>query len=71
MFCPRCGTTQLVTFVEDSNGAPGIFSYPLYCDLRDRQDGLAGVVAHDQRPFSVSDGARSEHLTGQIVSGNY
>jgi predicted permease len=62
---------QLVTFVEDASGAPGIFSYPLYAELRDRNDVLSGVVAYDQKPFSLSDGSQSERVIGQIVSGNY
>ena len=32
---------------------------------------LSGVVAHDQKPFSLSDGSQSERVVGQIVSGNY
>src|SRR5262245_18114905 len=62
---------QLVTFVEDANGAPGIFSYPMYADLRDRNDVLSGVIAYDQRPFSLSDGNATERVIGQVVSGNY
>ena len=35
---------QLVTFVEDANGAPGIFSYPMYKELRDRTEVMSGVA---------------------------
>src|SRR5574341_1109110 len=62
---------QLVIFVRDASGDPGIFSYPLYTDLRDRNEVLSGMVAYFQRPFSLSDGSQSERVTGQIVSGNY
>jgi predicted permease len=62
---------QLVTFVEDAGGAPAIFSYPLYVDLRERNDVLLGVIAYEQRPFSMNDGNQSERVIGQIVSGNY
>ena len=62
---------QLVTFVEDADGAPGIFSYPLYADLRDRNDVMSGVVAYEQRTFSLSNGNETERVVGQIVSGNY
>src|SRR5262245_48007633 len=62
---------QLVTFVSDGSGAPGIFSYPLYTDLRDRNDVLSGLVAYFQRTFNLSDGNQTERVVGQIVSGNY
>jgi predicted permease len=62
---------QLVTFVEDAGGEPAIFSYPLYAELRDRNDVLSGVAAFEQRPFSMSDGNATERVIGQIVSGNY
>src|SRR5262249_17273507 len=62
---------ELVTFVEDASGAPAIFSYPLYAELRDRNDVLSGVIAYEQKPFSLSDGSQSERVIGQIVSGNY
>jgi macrolide transport system ATP-binding/permease protein len=62
---------QLVTFVEDAGGSPGIFSYPLYAELRDRTDVMSGVAAFEQRTFSLSDGNATERVVGQIVSGNY
>src|SRR5262252_2521426 len=61
---------QLVTFVEDAGGEPAIFSYPLYVELRDRNDVLSGVVAFEQRPFSMSDGNATERVIGQIVTGS-
>ncbi|MBO0859738.1 MAG: ABC transporter permease [Chloracidobacterium sp.] len=63
---------QLVTFVEDAGrSAPAIFSYPLYVELHDRNDVLSGVIAYEQRPFSLCDGNVTERVIGQIVSGNY
>jgi predicted permease len=62
---------QLVAFVSDGKGEPGIFSYPGYVNLRDHNDVLSGLAASVQRPFSLSDGAQTERLTGEIVSGNY
>src|SRR5262249_16986054 len=61
----------LVTFGQDARGAPPIFSSPLYAELRDRNDVLSGVVAFEQRPFSMSDGNATERVIGQIVTGNY
>jgi len=62
---------ELVTFVKDSGGAPAVFSYPMYADLRDHPEVMSGVIAYHQRPFSLSDGNHTERVTGQIVSGNY
>jgi macrolide transport system ATP-binding/permease protein len=62
---------QLVIFSRDAGGAPWIFSYPLYADLRNRNDVLSGLAAYYQQPFSLSDGSQSERVIGQIVSGNY
>jgi predicted permease len=62
---------QLVTFVEDASGTPGTFSYPMYAELRARDDVLSGVVAYHQQPFSLSDGSVTERVIGQIVSGDY
>jgi macrolide transport system ATP-binding/permease protein len=64
---------QLVTIATTNRGGygPGIFSYPLYVDLRDRNQVLSGLVAYFQQPFSLSDGDQSERVIGQIVSGNY
>ena len=62
---------QLVTFVGDATGSPRIISYPMYADLRDRNDVLAGLVASFQRPFSLNDGNQSQRVIGQLVSGNY
>lgn len=68
---PVAEPQELVSFVEDASGQPRTFSYPLYVELRNRSDALAGLIAYDQQAFSLSDGSRGERVTGQIVSGNY
>jgi len=62
---------RLVRFVNDASGEPGVVSYPFYVDLRDGNQVLAGLAAHVQRPFSLSDGMATERVVGEIVSGNY
>jgi macrolide transport system ATP-binding/permease protein len=62
---------QLVALARDDNGAPAIFSYPMYADLRTRTEALTGLAAYYQQPFSLSDGSATERVIGQIVSGNY
>jgi putative ABC transport system permease protein len=63
--------TELVTFARDAGGASVSFSYPLYADVSKRNDVFSGVAAYFQQPFSLSDGAQTERVIGQIVSGNY
>src|SRR5262245_50973145 len=62
---------QLVAIVKDGGGTPVSFSYPMYAELRDRNEVLSGLAAYFQQPFSMSDGKETERLIGQIVSGNY
>jgi predicted permease len=62
---------QLVAVVEGEKASSRVVSYPLYTDLRDRNDVLSGLAAYCQRPFSLTEGVRSERVIGQLVSGNY
>ncbi len=62
---------QLVALTKDDSGAPVSFSYPMYAELRARAEGLAGLAAYVQQPFSLSDSGATERVIGQIVSGNY
>jgi putative ABC transport system permease protein len=62
---------RLVAFVKDASGEPGVFSYPMYAELRERNEVLSGLIAFFQRPLSLSDGTQTERVVGQIVSGNY
>ena len=61
---------QLVAFVSDASGEPGISPTGLRQPARSN-DVLSGLVAFVQRPFTVTDGTMTERLTGEIVSGNY
>jgi len=47
------------------------FSYPLYRDLRDRSPVFAGALARFPVGASVAWGAKSEHASAELVSGNY
>jgi macrolide transport system ATP-binding/permease protein len=62
---------ELVRFVSDADGTSGVYSYPVYTALRDQNAVLSGVVAWFQGVFSLSDGAQTERVIGQTVSGNY
>jgi len=62
---------QIVSFAEDAAGTPAVVSYPVYTELRDRNEMLSGLVGFFQQPFSLSNGTQSDHVIGQIVTGNY
>jgi len=46
-------------------------SYPDYLDVRDRNEVLSGVVAHQVLPLNLGRGGKPERVRGAIVSANY
>lgn len=62
---------------EVNNGTPqvGIFSYPLYRELRDHNDVFSGITAsanvHRSKVESENHGVITEEAVGALVSGNY
>lgn len=58
----------------DSNGEANVdnsFSYPMYKDLRDRNDVFSGVIARGGTQMNVSHGEQTERVRGELVSGNF
>jgi predicted permease len=53
------------TFGDDS------FSYPMYQDLRDRNQAFSGVIGQFPVTLSVAFGSHTERVEGELVSGNY
>jgi predicted permease len=47
------------------------FSYPMYKDLRDRNDVFAGLLARFHVQVSVAGQGQSQLAEGELVSGNY
>lgn len=47
------------------------FSYPMYQDLRDRNDVFSGVIARGGAQMNVSYGDQNERVRGELVSGNF
>ncbi len=47
------------------------FSYPMYQDLRDKNEVFSGVLARGGAPMNVSYDGRSDRIRGELVSGNY
>jgi len=58
-------------FVETNYDDKYAFSYPLYCDFRERAPGLAGVLARFPLRLSMSAGDRTELVQGDLVSGTF
>ena len=49
----------------------GSFSYPMYQDLRDKNDVFSGVIARGGTQMNVSYGEQNERVRGELVSGNF
>lgn len=56
---------------ETRNNSALSLSYLDYQDLRDRNETLSGVVAHQVLPLNLGRGGKPERVRGAIVSGNY
>lgn len=53
------------------NSAFGNFSYPLYVDIRDKNDVMEGMAGYRFDPMSLSREGHNERIWGYLVSGNY
>src|SRR5689334_12311861 len=55
-----------------SDGDPDTsFSYPMYKELRDKNNVFAGLLARFAVPLSVASEGQTERADGELVSGNY
>ena len=72
---PVQGPDQLVVLsAYDPKEGPDYdssFSYPMYQDLRDRNDVFSGVVTRSGAQMNVSYGDQTERVRGELVSGNF
>ena len=48
-----------------------VFAYPMYKDLRDRNEVFDGVIARSSAPVSLSYGGQTERARAEVVSGNF
>ncbi|MCM3901011.1 MAG: ABC transporter permease [Pyrinomonadaceae bacterium] len=53
------------------NDVNNSFSYPMYQDLRDKNEVFSGVLARGGTQMNVSYEGRSDRIRGELVSGNY
>jgi predicted permease len=56
---------------EELERLGGYFSYPLFRELRTRNEVFSGLAARQTVPVSVSAAGRTERAVAEIVSGNY
>jgi predicted permease len=57
--------------VSSDGDSSASFSYPMYKDLRDRNNAFSGLLARHYVPLSVAGGGQTERAHGELVSGNY
>jgi len=63
---------RLVVFSRTGEGLGfGRFSYPDYCDYRDRAQSFSGLMAYRHTDFSLGGVDEPEQLRGAVVSNNY
>src|SRR5689334_20609056 len=53
------------------NNGPNALSYPMYQDLRDRNQVFTSMMCRYGLTFTVGVGAQTEVVSGELVSGNY
>jgi predicted permease len=53
------------------SGTDTSFSYPMYRDIRDKNEVFDGVLAAGGAPMNVSYAGESERARGRLISGNY
>jgi hypothetical protein len=62
---------RLVVFSRTGEGLGyGRFSYPDYCDYRDRAQSFSGLMAYQHTDFSLGGVDEPEQLRGAVVSNN-
>src|SRR5579864_686199 len=55
----------------DFDGQAGVFSYPMYKDLRERNSVFSGLLACFAVDVNVSGHGQTQSANGELVSGNY
>ncbi len=53
------------------NNGMNALSYPMYQDLRDRNQVFSGMMCRYRMSFAVAAGSETEVVNGELVSGNY
>ena len=61
----------VVTSFDAESQANSSFSYPMYRDLRDRNQVFSGVIARGGAQFNLNFRGVTKKVNGELVSGNY
>ncbi|HMD32979.1 MAG TPA: ABC transporter permease [Candidatus Acidoferrales bacterium] len=61
----------LISTADSESQVTNSFSYPMYLDLRDKNDAFAGVIARGGAQFNLNYRGVNEKVRGELVSGNY
>ena len=62
----------LITSVSVSpHFVSSVFSYPIYSDYRKDNNVFSGLIAFERGELELSNGATTERVTSELVSGNY
>jgi predicted permease len=78
-FLPVADPARLVVFHTEgqrngrssSDNFEAVFSYPMYRDLRDRNQVFSGVITRSSAPVSLSYNGQTERARAEMVSGNF
>jgi predicted permease len=62
---------QLAVISSADSRLGSSFSYPMYQNLRDKNDVFSGVIARGGTQMNVSYGDQTERVRGELVSGNF
>jgi predicted permease len=68
---PIPGARDTGSLVAVERGRSASFSYPDFCDLRDRAQDFSGLTATGLYPVSITGRERPERAWGMLVSANY
>ena len=68
---PVAKPEQLVMISSADSKLGSSFSYPMYQNLRDKNDVFSGVIARAGTQMNVSYGDQTERVSGELVSGNF
>ncbi len=54
-----------------SNTGRNSFSYPMYTDIRDKNEVFSGIFCRYATELSFNAQGKTDHISGELVSGNY